>query len=158
MEDKELQHARGGHEEKDVNFVAITKFGIGLTLVVLATVFVLWGLFHFFVGRDEKSYGAGAPLSPEALSALKEPPQPRLQQSPPIDLRDMRAAEDKLLHRYTWVDRDKGVVRIPIERAMDLVVERGLKTRPAGETGQARPPAAGQAKTPVAPAAQGSKQ
>jgi hypothetical protein len=149
MEDKELQHETGGHEERDVNYIAVTKFGIGLTIVILATAFVLFGLFHYFAVREEKVYGAGARLSEAEVSGMKEPPQPRLQQSPPIDLREMRSAEDQLLNRYSWVDRDKGVVRLPIDRAMDLLVERGLKSRPAGETGQAE--------TPAPPPAQGSR-
>ena len=131
MADREIEHLKAGHEEKDVNFIAITKFGIGLTLILVVSVFVLWGLFHYFVSSEEKSYGAGAPLAPAALNPMKEPPQPRLQASPPIDLREMRAAEDQLLHHYSWVDRDKGVVRIPIERAMDLLVQHGLASRPA---------------------------
>src|SRR6185436_11641368 len=108
MEDKELQpvHVRGGHEEKDVNFVAITKFGIGLTITMVVTVFVIWGLFHYFVSADEQSYAAAqAPAG--ATNTAKVPPQPRLQQSPPIDLREMRAAEDQLLHHYSWADKDK---------------------------------------------------
>jgi hypothetical protein len=133
MADNELEHPRFGHEERDVNFIAITRFGIGLAIVIVITVFALWGLFHLFVSHDEKAYNAGAPLSPAALSALKEPPQPRLQQSPPVDLRDMRAAEDQLLHRYSWGDREKGVVHLPIGRAMDILAERGLKSRPAAE-------------------------
>jgi hypothetical protein len=162
MADRELEHARGGHEEKDVNIIAITKFGIGLTLTIVVAAFVLWGLFDYFVGADEKSYGAGAPLR-TSLTPAKQPPQPRLQQSPPIDLRDMRAAEDQLLHHYSWVDRDKGVVRIPIDRAMDMLAQRGLPARP--ELEQAVSPASGrlmgtaqdgQAKAP-APPTQGSK-
>jgi hypothetical protein len=133
MADKELEHPRAGHEERDVDFVAITKFGIGLTLTVIITVFLVWGLFHFFISTDEKAYDAGAPLPPSVATAARVPPQPRLQQSPPVDLRDMRAAEDQLLHHYSWVDRDKGVVRLPIERAMDVLAERGLKSRPAAE-------------------------
>ncbi len=137
MEDKELQHAHppGGHELKDVNHIAITKFGIGLSLTLVVTVFVMWGLFHYFVTRDEKAYNAGAQLPPAVVNALKEPPQPRLQQSPRIDMREMREAEDQLLHHYTWVDRDKGVVRLPIERAMDVLAQRGLKSRPAEPSG-----------------------
>jgi hypothetical protein len=38
-----------------------------------------------------------------------------------------------LLEGYGWVDREAGVVRLPIERAMALVLERGLPTRPAAE-------------------------
>jgi hypothetical protein len=131
MADRELEHLRFGHERKDVNPIAITKFGIGLSLTILVSLFVLWGLFHYFTGRDERLYAGAAPLAGVGQSAEKAPPQPRLQATPPIDLRDMRAAEDQILQHYSWVDRDKGVVRLPIERAMDILAQRGLPSRPA---------------------------
>jgi hypothetical protein len=139
MADKELQHVRGGHEEKDVNYIAITKFGIGLAITVVVAAFLLLGLFDYFRSSEKKLYGAGPQLGAETLNPAKEPPQPRLQQSPPIDLREMRGAEDQLLHHYSWADRDKGIVRVPIDRAMDLLVQRGLPAR--AEVGQAVSPA-----------------
>jgi hypothetical protein len=42
----------------------------------------------------------------------------------------LQAHEDELLNNYGWVDQDAEVVRIPIERAMELLLERGLPTRP----------------------------
>lgn len=54
---------------------------------------------------------------------------PRLQLSPPEDLQKYRAAEDARLNSYGWVNRTGGVVRIPVERALELVLERGLPTR-----------------------------
>jgi hypothetical protein len=131
MADRELEHPPAGHEEKDINSIAITKFGIGLTITIVVSVFLVWGLFNYFVKLEERSYGGGPQLAGVGENAAKAPPQPRLQASPPIDLRDMRAAEDQLLHHYSWVDRDKGVVRIPIERAMDILATRGLPSRPA---------------------------
>lgn len=142
MADKELEHPPFGHEEKDVNSVAITKFGIGLSLIIIATLFALWGLFHYFVKSETAalpepgSLSEVAPTVVQNEGALKAPPQPRLQATPPIDLRDMRAAEDKLLQHYSWVDREKGVVRLPIDRAMDTLAARGLPSRPAAEQPQ----------------------
>ena len=138
MADRELERPDTGHEEQDVNSVAITKFGIGLTLTIVVSLFLLWGLFHYFVKSEEKSYSAAAPLAGVGRNAIKEPPQPRLQTSPPVDLRDMRAAEDQLLQHYSWVDRDRGIVRIPIERAMDILAERGMPFRPAATQPQGK--------------------
>ena len=45
---------------------------------------------------------------------------------PQQDLEQLRRKQQELLNSYGWVDRDAGVVRIPIERAMDLVGEKGL--------------------------------
>ena len=125
-------HKRGGHEEHDVNIFAITKFGIGLTLVIIASLFAMWGLFQYFKNR----LSAELPPAEQARAAIhagKQPPQPRLQENPRVDLRAIRAEEDKLLHSYGWVDQSKGVVHIPIERAMDILTERGLPARPQTE-------------------------
>jgi hypothetical protein len=131
MADRELEHLRVGHEQKDVNAIAVTKFGIGLSLIIILSLFGLWGLFHYFAQVEEVSPGAAGSVPLEQVSIPKMPPEPRLQSTPKMDLSDMRAAEDQLLHHYSWVDRDKGVVRLPIDRAMDILAQRGLPSRPA---------------------------
>ncbi len=45
-------------------------------------------------------------------------------------LRQLRATEDAALNTYGWVDRQAGKVHIPIERAMQLLLQRGLPIRP----------------------------
>ncbi len=69
------------------------------------------------------------------------PPEPRLQTNPREDLRDLRAQEDAILNSYGWVDRAAGSVHIPIDRAMEIVLERGI---PGG-----KPMAAGAAQAPA---------
>jgi len=60
-------------------------------------------------------------------------PQPRLQKTPVLDLRAIRAEEDQLLNSYAWVDQKQGVVRIPVSLAIDVLAKRGLPaTVPAG--------------------------
>ena len=54
---------------------------------------------------------------------------PHLQLEPPEDLRIFRAREETELSTYGWIDRTAGVVRIPVARAMELMLERGLPTR-----------------------------
>ena len=50
------------------------------------------------------------------------PPEPRLQTNPREDLSELRASEDELLDSYGWVDKNAGVVRIPIDEAMKLTL------------------------------------
>ena len=58
-------------------------------------------------------------------------PTPRLQTDDGYqEITDMHAKEDLLLENYSWVDQSKGTVRIPIERAMELIAERGLPVAP----------------------------
>ena len=59
------------------------------------------------------------------------PPQPRLQVMPEADIHDYWEREQEILKSYGWVDKQNGIVRIPIDQAMRLTLERGLPTRPA---------------------------
>lgn len=59
-----------------------------------------------------------------------EPPQPRLQTDPSEDLVQFRAEEQKRLNDYYWIDKKKGIVHIPIERAMKEVAAEGIEGFP----------------------------
>jgi hypothetical protein len=135
----ELGHPDAGHEERDVDTVVITKFGIGLALIMIATLFLVWGLFNFFIEGDGGPYTAAPPLSAPGTAGARVPPQPRLQDKPRTDLGQIRGFEDKALHSYGWVDPAKTTVHIPIERAMEIVAQRGLPAR-----AQAPPPVGSQ--------------
>jgi len=55
----------------------------------------------------------------------------QLEETPVLDLARERAAEDKVLNSYSWVDRQKGIVRVPIDVAIDMVAKKGLPSRAA---------------------------
>jgi hypothetical protein len=55
---------------------------------------------------------------------------PRLETNERLEIKDFRTQEEQTLNSYGWVDQPNGVVRIPIERAMQLLAQRGLPTRP----------------------------
>src|SRR5690242_10774202 len=57
-------------------------------------------------------------------------PEPRLEQNERIEINAFHSTEDKMLNSYGWVDKPGGAVRIPIDRAMELITQRGLPTRP----------------------------
>ena len=61
--------------------------------------------------------------------AQEGPPEPRLEVVLDQVLQEVRADESAFLHSYGWVDRQAGVVRIPIDRALTLLLERGLPAR-----------------------------
>ena len=117
------------HETSDVNIRAIFGFAIGLTVTTMIVGFAVWVLFQYFNAREAKTVFTEYPL---AVQEPRLPPEPRLQTNPREDLGNLRAHEDQALTSYGWVDKDGGVVRIPIERAMQLVVERGLPARTQG--------------------------
>jgi hypothetical protein len=121
------------HEPGDVNARALTKFGLSMAGLIVVFLFGLWGMFEYLKNRAAE---LGRPPSPSAMvNAQKQPPEPRLQRYPAQDMRKMRSDEETLLHQYAWLDPDKGIVRIPVERAMDLIAQRGLPVfaQPAGK-------------------------
>jgi hypothetical protein len=63
-------------------------------------------------------------ITPPSTSTLKEP---ALQINPSTDMAAMETQETARLQSYGWVDKDAGIVRIPVDRAIELTAERGLK-------------------------------
>jgi hypothetical protein len=116
------------HETKDINLGGVLVFAIGLVLVGLFIHFGVWLLLVFFQGRETAAQPT--PAYPLAITReTKLPPEPRLQTNPREDLRELRDSEDAILNSYGWVDRNAGVVHIPIGEAMKRIVERGLPAR-----------------------------
>ena len=62
-------------------------------------------------------------------ASVKSTPEPRLQVDASKELRQMRAAEDAALSSYGWVDKDAGIVKIPVDRAMEILAKKGLPAR-----------------------------
>ena len=52
-----------------------------------------------------------------------------------LDLKAVRAEEDQVLNSYGWVDQQKGVVRIPIDAAIDLLAQNGSAVAAAPTAG-----------------------
>jgi len=136
----QAEHSHPGHERKDVNVISL--FAIVLTLFILgAVIFLVVNMMIHYFKAHEPSKTAGQANIPATQSA--EFPQPRLEVKPGASLAEFRAAEDADLNSYGWIDRNTGTVRIPIDRAMQLILERGLPDVGAGKTPlslmQARP-------------------
>jgi hypothetical protein len=127
-------HGAVSHERRDIDIFRISAFGIGLLLACIVTVFVMWAMFDFLQKREDAKNDNLA-VSQEMLKEKnRQPPEPRLQAAPRVELHEMLSDENEILTGYGWVDPDKKIVRIPIEEAMDLVAKRGLpyKASPAG--------------------------
>jgi hypothetical protein len=124
------------HEESDVRVKPILWFGFWLTVATVAICLMLFGLFSYFESREAKT-DTPPPALAEERPAL--PPEPRLQLAPsqvgqtqpnlkehPLEeLRTLKEEEERLLTTY-GVDESSGAIRIPIERAKQLVLERNL--------------------------------
>ena len=115
------------HEESDVNIRAIFGFGAALLVVAAVVHLLIYVLFGFFNSREGLSVPAEYPLAASQKDRL--PPEPRLQTNPREDLSELRAKEDEILGSYGWLDKNAGLVRIPIDAAMKLTLQRGLPAR-----------------------------
>ncbi len=125
--DAHLDNPDVRHETTDVNIRGILLFALGLFVAAVIIHLLVWVLFRFFDSRAVAH--APAVEYPLALGQERVPPEPRLQTNPREDLRDLRDREDAILGSYGWVDKNAGVVRIPITDAMKLTVQRGLPVR-----------------------------
>jgi hypothetical protein len=115
-------------EHRDVNIWAIGKVAIGLVLTTIASMLLVLGVFRYLEVQENAKQ-----LPPAAgFAAGKLPPEPRLLENEPANLQQYRAAEDKVLNGYQWADQAKGQVKIPIDRAIDLLVQKGLPARAQG--------------------------
>ncbi len=122
--------AAAKYETKDFPMRTVVIGSLGLIAIMLFFSLAMWWLMFHFAKRE---MAASAPPHPLAkVEGPAVPPQPRLQPKPRQDLLALRAWETEVLSSYDWVDKDEGIVRIPIERAMDLLAQRGLPSRPAG--------------------------
>ncbi len=121
-------HARG-HEQSDAEPRPIAVFEVTLVTWIVVAFGLMTGLFYYFTHREARLDQSRSPLA----EGRRLPPEPRLQARPATDIERLRADENTRLSGYAWVDEDQQLVRIPIERAMDAIAERGLPTRTSNE-------------------------
>ena len=117
--------------------------GASLFVCIVVALVISKGLFDVLQSRTAKR-----DLPPSPMAVIEQlPPEPRLLANPSEELRRMRAEEEMALHSYGWVDRSQGIVRIPIERAMALIHDKGIeyataeraKLKKPGEAMEANP-------------------
>jgi hypothetical protein len=117
-------------ELRDLSIKGALLFGAVLIAgIVISMVFMMW-TFDLLAKREDRSQ-----VPPPSLvrgDSPMLPPKPRLQMNPIRELAAVREAERERLESYGWVDREKGIAHIPIERAMEITLERGLPARAPG--------------------------
>jgi hypothetical protein len=159
--------AAKGYEASDVRVSGVVVFLVALTIFAVVTGLLAYGVGKVLDARMNKEDGppsrwakqvdvrplGNMPSNPEMQSKLSEMtqsfPTPRLQTDDGNqDVADLHAREDLLLDNYSWLGQSQGEaqgkVRIPIERAMELIAQRGLPVAKAVEqaplmTGDTRP-------------------
>jgi hypothetical protein len=109
------------HSDIDASGVVIVAGGV-VALAMLVSVILYPSFEHFLHVHAEET----PPPLPEFTHGVALPPEPRVQANPRRDLAEYLSRQQFELHRYSVVSRQTGAVTIPIERAMDLLVERGI--------------------------------
>lgn len=108
-----------GYETRDLRFSAIA-----ITFAALGAALALVALSSSAVLRAFSRRAAAAVRRPP-------PPEPRIEADLAEDMRRHRAEEEAELNGYAWIDARRGVIRLPIGRAMELLLRRGLPERAA---------------------------
>ena len=98
-----------GYETRDVNISGLLRFAVGLIVALVVIQFAMLGFQRVFLAEQPR------PILEQAQSNIYQ------------QLRNLHRDEEAALSSYGWVDRKAGVVRIPIDRAIDLVAEKGVR-------------------------------
>lgn len=140
--------SNGAFERRDIGMGGVLWFLVGLAVAGVIITFAVNGFYHYLQARSDAEQ---APVSPLVTNAPKDTrhlsadykdylkqnfPNPQLEIDERHQLDQIRMQEEETLATYGWVDQKAGIVRIPIERAMDLIAQRGLPVRSQSDASQ----------------------
>ena len=129
-------------EREDLSPKPILIFLGSLALGCVLVYFILRGMYSYLDSYENHHQPVQSPLVQQTTvdtrsvspGNITKFPQPRLEGDERREINDFREQEEQTLNSYGWVDQKAGVVRIPIDRAMQLMAQRGLPTRPQSGT------------------------
>ena len=116
---------QASYELSDLRPGYIAFFGIGLSVVLVISVVIASLIVHYKTVQHARQ---DTPI-PRLAQEREATPGPRLQVDAHSELHQMRAAEDAALNNYGWVDKNAGIVRIPVDQAMEVLAKKGLPAR-----------------------------
>src|SRR5208337_5654875 len=145
MSDEMTNHGRGTEfEREDLGTRGVFAFMIGLAVIGIVIYFIIVGMYSFLDNYERSQMATASPLvtTKEAMSrvvtqadmdkAFKDNGAPMLETDERGQFRSFLMNQENQLNSYGWVDEKDGVAHIPIERAMELTVQRGLPVYPRG--------------------------
>ena len=126
--------AHGPTEGDGVSYRGIVWFVAILAVTTMVCQGLMWWMLRYEQGQQRAN---DTPRAEYAAPVLQPPPPPNLislnsQEMPlgePTNLQRFREGEDQVLTTYGWIDKNDAIVRIPIDRAKELILQRGLPTR-----------------------------
>jgi len=145
MSNETNNSGHGSYERSDIGVSAVLYFLLGLAVAMLLVYFVVDGIYHYLDKRFEAEQTPVSPLVSNAPADTRHIPEkyhgnyeqylkenfptPQLEVNERTELNDERLREENTLSTYDYIDKNAGTVRIPIDRAMDLLAQRGLPVR-----------------------------
>ena len=151
MSDETVNHGHPGHEtefeHEDLGTRGIFVFMIGLAIIGVVIYFIIVGMYSFLDKYERSQMTTSSPLvtTKGAISRVvtqadmdktfKDNGAPMLETNERGQFKDFLIQQEQQLNSYGWVDQKDGVAHIPIERALELVVQRGLPAAPKGSAG-----------------------
>lgn len=105
--ENQRNHDNSGYEKRDVNVKKLLFWGIAGVVIIVISLVAVTEYFSFI--KEDYYYLA------------VEKPRSR-------ELMELRERENRELNSYELIDKEKGIYRIPIERAMELIAEEESKS------------------------------
>src|SRR5271156_3863176 len=146
MSDEMMNHGHSGHEteyeHEDLGTRGVFAFMIGLAVSGVVIYFIITGMYSFLDRYERSQMATASPLVPltgemsrvmtqnDIDKMFKDNGAPMLETDERSQFRGFLTDQENQLNSYGWVDEKTGVAHIPIERAMDLIVQRGLPVYP----------------------------
>jgi hypothetical protein len=128
-----------GYEHEDLSPQGVFYFMGGVAVLGVVIYFILIGMYRYLDNYDRTHQPPSNPMAattgvdPQTMNyrqildqAQQTFPKPVLEHSEQTQYMEELKKENEILGSYDWVDQKNGVVRIPIDRAMDLLAQRGL--------------------------------
>jgi hypothetical protein len=119
-----VENGERRYETRDVTSRSMVYSALGIVALIVGGLVASWLVMKYFVTVQK----LGPPASPFD-NARTVPPPPRLQVAPVENLKDFEERERAKLSSYGWVEKNPAIVRIPIERAMELSLQKGFPVR-----------------------------
>jgi hypothetical protein len=147
MSDEIKNHGHPGHEaefeHQDLGTRGVFAFLIGLAVTGVVIYFIIVGMYSFLDRYERSQMTTASPLAPSrevsdrhipyapgqgdyVEKKFKDNGAPMLEIDERTQLRGFLTNQEDQLNSYGWVDEKAGLAHIPIERAMDLIVQQGL--------------------------------
>jgi hypothetical protein len=148
----------GGFEHQDLQPSGILYFLLGLAVFLLLCILGIRGVYAFL---DHREKALQPPVNPLVMNIPTDTrhiapgypqsvfPNPKLEEDERGQLNGIVLQEEDTLYSYGWIDEKAGTVRIPIERAIDLIAQRGLPVRPQSAAGETAPAGMESSKTGI---------